>query len=64
MKLIVCDTRDHALGLQLEHPDDKVVLVGDRLGGIKVTEIIDKTRFPNTERGERWWIHAECRVVA
>ncbi len=66
MRLIVCDTRHQAHNLAIQYPDDKVVVVGDRLSGIRVNEIVDETHMPpwlSTERTDQWWEYAQCRVA-
>lgn len=47
--------------------DDFVVVAGDALYGLRVTEIIDLTADADTpqfrgEREKKWWEHAQCRV--
>ncbi len=64
MKLYVTDTRDHQQNLARQHPDDKCVVVNDRLSGIRVTEIVDETWKRRTERTDQWWEYAMCRVEA
>ena len=68
MRLIVVDTRWHQAALKRMNRDDYVVVGGDVLYGLRVTEIID-LRDPDRsqsgaegEREQAWWDMAQCRV--
>ena len=66
MRLIVASTRMQQRRLERENPDDKVVVVGDALHAIQVTEIVDETfLYPegHWKHNEEWWKLAQCRVL-
>ncbi len=66
MRLIVASTRMQQRRLERENPDDKVVVVGEMLLAIRVTEIVDETfHHPTGSRREyedEWWALAQCRL--
>ena len=65
MRLIVASTRMQQRRLEKENPDDKVVVVGDMLLAISVTEIVDETfLYPkgHWEYDQAWWDLARCRL--
>ena len=67
-RLVVCDTRAQQQHFEREYPDDYVVVAGEALYGLRVSEIIDLRNpdiAPMGSEGERyreWWDHAQCRV--
>ncbi len=68
-RLIVCDTRDQRDFLaRYEWPNDHVVVWGDALHALRVSEIIDRRNpdvSPKGAEGERyrqWWDQAQCRI--
>ena len=66
-RLIVCSTRYQQDSVRRKNPLDTVVIVGDVLYGLRVTEILDLTN-PKTQseaehdRDQEWWEHAQCRI--
>lgn len=66
MRLIVTRFRDHQSNLQRQHPDDRVVVIGEALYGYEFSEIVDETYLDVawTEWELQWWEHAQCRVLS
>ncbi len=65
MRLIVASTRMQQRRLERENPDDKVVVVGEALYAISVTEIVDETFLYPKGHGQydqEWWDLAQCRL--
>ncbi len=66
MRLIVASTRAHQERLAGDNPDDKVVIMGDRVyKGWRFTEIVDETfLYPkgHWKRPEEWWEQLASRL--